>query len=66
MGRPGWYYDPRRRANYPSHKGLREITVQSSEELVRLVSESVAGKYIKQKSILVEEITPPAISIPEL
>ncbi|MBU0764019.1 MAG: hypothetical protein KJ607_04200 [Bacteroidetes bacterium] len=66
VGRPGWYFDPRKRANYPSHQGLREITVQSAEELVRLVSESVAGEPVKLKSKLVDEVTPPTISIPEL
>jgi len=66
MGRPGWYFDPRKRANYPSHLGLKDITIQSIEELVQIVSRSVAGESLPQPSTLMEEVTPPTMNFPKL
>jgi hypothetical protein len=65
IGRPGVYFDPPARANYPSSPGLRELTVQSLDELLAFVS----GVIDNSRPFTIpadRSVIPPIPTFPEL
>jgi hypothetical protein len=64
IGRPGAFYDPRKRASHASVPGLRELTIQSIEELIEFVGATVHGTS-QRKQLADESITPPLPAFPQ-
>jgi hypothetical protein len=64
-GRPGYYYDPHARANYPSHPELKSITIQTPDALVAAVRHAIESGLTDLTASL-REITPPSARFPAL
>lgn len=63
-GRPGYYFDPCARANFPSDPGLRTITIQTADELVGTVRDAVRNGNAPLEAGT-ETITPPPPRFPD-
>lgn len=62
-GRLSVYFDPSARAIYPSSSGLRELTIQSLDELIEFVGAAVRGAQ-QPKRLVDESVTPPMPAFP--
>jgi hypothetical protein len=62
IGRPAFYLDPLRRANWPSARQYRNITIQTEDEAAAVIAAAARGEPICARGV--EAVTPSRVTVP--
>jgi hypothetical protein len=62
IGRSAFYLDPLKRANWPSERAYRNISIRSEDEAAEIIAAATQGETVSAPNV--EILTPPSICVP--